>query len=325
MLPQGPPRTEGDISGYQIHQSLSGYTFYKPVSIAVDSPLVFVADEGNNEIAVFDWNLNWLRNIGQKGEGPVEFRQLTAMDAKDGILATLDQHLNRMLLISYEGIELQSLPIHFSNYGDVSFDENGSLLVAAFDYGSEFLITQYTPQLEIISNYLPVDPGLMGGMRTKSKLESANGYLICAFSFQPRLVGIGQRSLDWSYDYRKAYRWLRHPINRKSRLEQRSPGTTVALAFNGGFCIHGDTAFIAGPYFYLRLVNLLTGQTSTVDLGPLVTELFAHGAYTYSDIAIAGDSLLLIAKEGSCLVQLSLSDVIQAAELGQVFNPIIPN
>lgn len=325
LLPQGPPRTEGDISGYQIHQTLSGYTFYKPVSIAVDSPLVFVADEGNCEIAVFDWNLNWIRNIGRKGEGPVEFRRLVAMDARDGRLATLDQHLDRLLLLSYEGIELRSLPIHFSNYGDVSFDEMGSILVTAFDYGSEFLVTHYSPELEIIANYLPDDSGLMGGMRTKSKLESANEYRICVFSFQPRMVGFGQRSFDWLYDYRKAYRWMRNTIKGKARLERRHPGTSVALPFNGGFCIHGDTAIIAGPYFYLRLVDLLTGRMSTVDLGPLATELLAHGAYTYSDVAIAGDSLLLVTKEGSCLVQLGLSDVIQAAELGKVLDPIIPN
>lgn len=320
LLPPRIPETKGDISGYEVFPSISNYSFYRPVSLAVDSPYVFIADEGNHNIAVFNWDLELIRTIGRDGEGPSEFSQLVAISSHDGVLVTLDNGNNRVSFLDYSGSFIQGFPLQFSNYGDISFTKSGSILVCYFNYESSELVKEFTADGRLLNQYVQKD--INSNMRNRSRIVSKGDINICVFSYEPSIVIFGNTSSRWTYDYAKAYRWMRFNIRSKKKIERTSPGTTVALSFNGGGAIAENQLIVAGPYYCLRVIDINTGITQTVDVGPLFTDLMRHGPYTFDDIAIMADRLLLVSRDCSCLVILELQDVLNAAIKGKTLVPI---
>jgi hypothetical protein len=86
--------------------------FHRPSDIAVDhqQSLVYIADSGNHRVVVFDLNGNFVRIIGQKGQGPGEFNNPTGL-CVDGNsrLAVADYRNNRIQIFAPQGKFLNNI------------------------------------------------------------------------------------------------------------------------------------------------------------------------------------------------------------------------
>jgi hypothetical protein len=87
----------------------SNYLFYRPNEILVDtSGRIFVLDQGNHRIQVFDSEGGYLQTIGQEGEGPGEFRYPPAMTIVGDRLLVADAGNSRLSSWSLEGEFIES-------------------------------------------------------------------------------------------------------------------------------------------------------------------------------------------------------------------------
>ncbi len=85
------------------------YIFYRPDEILVDtSGRIFVLDQGNYRIQVFDSEGRYSATIGQEGEGPGEFQSLAAMTIVDDRLLVNDYYNSRLSSWSTEGEYIES-------------------------------------------------------------------------------------------------------------------------------------------------------------------------------------------------------------------------
>jgi hypothetical protein len=86
--------------------------FHRPSDIEVDlkQALIYIADSGNNRIVVFDLEGNFLRTIGQEGQGPGEFSQPTGLYVdSESQLAVADYRNNRIQIFDAQGKFLRNI------------------------------------------------------------------------------------------------------------------------------------------------------------------------------------------------------------------------
>jgi len=89
-----------------------GDYLYRPSDIEIDLKLslVYIADSGNHRVVVFDLEGNFIRTIGQKGQGPGEFNNPTGLCVdKDSQLAVADYQNNRIQIFDPEGKFLRNI------------------------------------------------------------------------------------------------------------------------------------------------------------------------------------------------------------------------
>ncbi len=63
----------------------------------------YVPDRGDNRIAVYDGDGEYLFSFGREGEGPGEFRSLLGIEISDGRISTFDTSLKRSVLFTTDG------------------------------------------------------------------------------------------------------------------------------------------------------------------------------------------------------------------------------
>ncbi|NOR15646.1 MAG: 6-bladed beta-propeller [Candidatus Aminicenantes bacterium] len=86
--------------------------FHRPSDIEIDlkQSLVYIADSGNQRIVVFDLDGNFVRTLGQKGQGPGEFNNPTGLCVDDNSrIVVADYQNNRIQIFSPEGKFLQNI------------------------------------------------------------------------------------------------------------------------------------------------------------------------------------------------------------------------
>jgi hypothetical protein len=125
LLRLGTPGREGG--------GRNGFTSPSDVVVAANGD-VFVADghgaTGNNRVVVFNQDGRYLREWGQTGYAPGEFRTLHAIDiAPDGRVFVGDRSNNRIQIFDQDGTHLASWN-QFGRPSGIAFDDNGHIYVA---------------------------------------------------------------------------------------------------------------------------------------------------------------------------------------------------
>lgn len=84
---------------------------YQPACIEIDpAGLLYIADEGNANVMVFDNNGKLIRTIGRQGQGPGEFQNpLDVVIFADRTVAVSDGHTNKIQFFDKEGQYLREL------------------------------------------------------------------------------------------------------------------------------------------------------------------------------------------------------------------------
>ncbi len=88
------------------------YQFFSPADITEDRlGNIYVLDAGNHRIQKFDQIGNYIGTIGAKGQGPGEFMGMRGLFVdKSGRLYVTDAQLQRLKVLSPEGVEINSIP-----------------------------------------------------------------------------------------------------------------------------------------------------------------------------------------------------------------------
>jgi len=97
------PRYEGEIFRYEKVLELrpdpdnfDETYLYGPRSFTLgDDGLYYVADNGNDRIAVFDGDGNFVRAFGSEGQGPGEMQSPVWVDVKDGVATVRERRISR--------------------------------------------------------------------------------------------------------------------------------------------------------------------------------------------------------------------------------------
>jgi len=140
----GGPKYEGELFEYEPAvmlkedpENLDSFLF-RPSGFWIDEDdHVFVADSGNNRIAVFDPEGNYLRQFGRKGDGPGEFRTLRIQSLKGGEISIWDYMRRRMTLYRTDGTYLETVtPLQVRSIRGLQRDENANLYYL-FSFSSE--------------------------------------------------------------------------------------------------------------------------------------------------------------------------------------------
>jgi DNA-binding beta-propeller fold protein YncE len=109
--------------------------FYEPSDIEVDPhrSLIYIADSGNNRVLVFDFQGEWLKIIGSKGQGPAEFSNPTGLYIlEDGGLAVADVGNTRIQIFDTDGKFVQSISTKGAQVADLIFKDNKIYTISTF-------------------------------------------------------------------------------------------------------------------------------------------------------------------------------------------------
>ncbi len=110
------------------------YLFYKINSIAVDREgNIYVTDEGEKHIKVFDWEGDYLRTIGRPGQGPGEFGRPTEIFiSMENELKIIDPSRRQVHSYSTEGQYLESKKFETVYPMKVARDSKGDYYVLTY-------------------------------------------------------------------------------------------------------------------------------------------------------------------------------------------------
>lgn len=137
-------------------------------AVALDrSDRLYVADDLNHEVRVFEFDGQLVRIIGREGEGPGEFRDPwgVAIDDADTLLVW-DQNLARFSVFDPQGAFRRSFaPPRRWLVNTMRFLPGGDLLVAAFGYMDTWGLHRLDRDGELIAEFgtVPVDPNIYPG------------------------------------------------------------------------------------------------------------------------------------------------------------------
>ncbi len=114
----GGPKFEEELFAYEFLFELRGdereeSLLFQPTGFLMDEEgFFYVADYGNDRIAVFDPRGGYERAIGREGEGPGEFQWVQIPEVRNGILTVIDPVQNRVSRFQTDGqlIEVIDLP-----------------------------------------------------------------------------------------------------------------------------------------------------------------------------------------------------------------------
>jgi hypothetical protein len=215
--------------------------FYRPRTVVPDAGgNIYVLDQGNNRIQVFDGAGRYLRTLGREGEGPGEMSLPIALAvAADRVVLRADR--NRLDIWSVDGPHVD----------DVMLDEDLQVLLGMDDGfvgrrsewigeivmeappARRFTFARYDPDGQEESVYLQIDnppPPVIGWVGARSEFFAgallARGGMLPAFSLQQAASRDGTLFVTTSEEYqvhafgprRWALRvaWLRDPVTREA-------------------------------------------------------------------------------------------------------------
>ena len=339
--PEKRPALGGVITDFEVYTDLPGYPVYRPVSAAVDSPFLFIADQGLHAVYVFDADLNLIRKIGRFGEGPGEFSGIADISVRDGTLAVLDGFMsrsNRIAFLDYEGRYRGGFRVltRASDPPEVFLTDHGTVLIAKYRYnpaveeyytGStgrpDTLLTEYD-RSGAITAADPWQPGVRTFTEGVVDLIGTAGPPWLLFRHTPRLVRRGSEPIDWFWEIDRGFPII-GPVWQETLEERRAPTTRYAGAvaiFGGGVQI-GDQLLVGGPLYNLAVIDLATGALHPVSLGRFGVELVKEGNHaTWDDLVVLGDRVYLLSSPTAKLVVVSLSEVLAAAREGVTLHPL---
>jgi hypothetical protein len=103
---------------------------FTPRSIRVDaSGNAYVLDIEDIRIKIYDVNGNWIRNVGQRGQGPGEYMNINDFDVtKEGTITILDIPQRRITVLTNMGRFVSSF-IFKGNWGKLRTDETGHVYI----------------------------------------------------------------------------------------------------------------------------------------------------------------------------------------------------
>ncbi|MFC1529137.1 6-bladed beta-propeller [Gemmatimonadota bacterium] len=139
----GGPKYEGELFEYEQILTLKedvenpdSFLFRAFEFWMDEDDYIYVADSGNNRIAVFDPEGNYVRQFGREGEGPGEFRSLRIQSLDDGVISIWDSRLRRATLYRTDGTYLETItPLQERSLTGLQRDENANLFIF-FAFGS---------------------------------------------------------------------------------------------------------------------------------------------------------------------------------------------
>lgn len=137
------PDTEIEFVREQVYTDSGDELIGNIVGIVIDEQgRVFIADDQQHSILVFDADGNIVATIGREGQGPGEFQDINAISANSNRLYIFDDTLKRISVFSLDSLTLSStFPI---NTGDVDHvEEVVSRLNQIYALGDNRLLVQY--------------------------------------------------------------------------------------------------------------------------------------------------------------------------------------
>ncbi len=321
------PRFVAEVSEYRVIREVNGYSFFRPVGIAVDSPFVFVADSRDCVVTVFDSAFRVLGTLGQPGEGPGEFGSIQAISAIKGSLAVLGGV--RVSLFGSDGSFRAAIPVAVFSWGDIALTDRGSFLLATYDRQMDKLVQELdregNPIATVISN-AGVKATVTEEYRVKIRWYPEQTYVV--FAHEPRIVGIGTRAFDWSYDLQASYPFLRRFYEAREDLRRRGVEGSLVLDIQGGFDRFDHYLIMAGPIGHLMVLDLDDGTLYPLSLGELADTIQREsgpgqaGSATYNSVILFGDRVLLASEPASCLIEIALRDIMEAVRRTRPIRPL---
>ena len=110
-------------------------TFYRPVDIAVDDfGRIYVVDEGDQRLSVFDRSGNHLHDFGQRGEGPGEFMEPEEIALGGGRLVVVDWSRSILSMWDLEANHLEDVALPTRILSDVFCLDDGSLIGSTTEF-----------------------------------------------------------------------------------------------------------------------------------------------------------------------------------------------
>jgi len=196
------------------------YLFSEPEHISTDSKLnVYVADRNSSRIRVFDKSGKFIKSIGNRGQGPGEFQEITCMVVdKDDNLVVVDRRNHRFTRFGFLGKDFDTYPFlknaHFnpmfivpvSNGYLISFarpvDDNklegvpGNKLLHIFSPDFSSIIKSFCPIEDILDTKVDF---LRHLARTRSiRIASSNDKIIIIPNFyEGQILGYNLQRNEW--------------------------------------------------------------------------------------------------------------------------------
>ena len=317
---------EPDITEYTVHYNLGEYHPYKPISVVVDSPLVFFTEEQDAIIHVLDWDLKPVRTIGRKGNGPGEFGMITAFDIRNDTLAVLDTWNMQVVFRSIQDEYYSSFSLPFSaKWGSITYAASGDLLITNYERTSPFLVKEYTIEGKMTQGFFDAPTVEYGITVAQAVTVRVRDRMIALFIHRPLILVDGDRQASWDYRLAlsKGYPFLKRIFRMKQKLEEQGQGYSMSLhAFGKGVPL-GDLLITPGPMYNLNVIDTETGALLVINTGHLSRELGPWGYYTFDDLAIRGETLIAVCSAASAVVLIDLHQVLSAIETGQWLEPTI--
>ncbi len=124
----GGPRYDGELFNYEKVREVRGDTtneaslVYNGLGLRLDEDgNLFIADRGNDRIAMFDPDGRFVRGFGREGEGPGEFRWVDILEVRDGIVSAWDNQLDRTTRFRIDGtlLDVTTVPRGGSTFGSM--------------------------------------------------------------------------------------------------------------------------------------------------------------------------------------------------------------
>ncbi len=146
----GGPKYEGALFTYEkvleIRQdpTMEESLLFRPALITMsESGNIFISDDGDMRIVMFDSEGHYLRSFGQEGNGPGEFNDISTIQAFNNTLCVFDSRLLRISRFSIYGglIDLTSIPRmspvenSFASISQANLLENGRKVLVHWLFG----------------------------------------------------------------------------------------------------------------------------------------------------------------------------------------------
>ncbi len=111
------------------------YAFYRPRDLAVSSAgWIYVLDDGNHRVQVFDGDGDYQMTLGQQGEGPGELVGSSSITVVAGSVIVSDWRKAQLSIWNTQGVHLRDVRLSFArNFSSAMGLNDGSLFVSYFE------------------------------------------------------------------------------------------------------------------------------------------------------------------------------------------------